>query len=92
MTKKTLKTIKSRILCKKHERKDTTDSGIILAGGTRDEDQWAQVVYVGPEFTGDIQTGDMIIPIWSNVVMIKHLGESLYVVGEDNIVVVENDR
>ena len=92
MTVKTLKTIKSRILCKKTERKETTDSGIIIAGGSRDEDQWARVVFVGPDFTGDIQVGDMIIPLWNNVVMIKHQGDTYYVVGEDNIAVVENDR
>ena len=88
MADKSLKSVKSRIICKKKEVKQATESGIILTGGSSDEDQWAEVTYVGPDVKSDVAVGDSIVPMWNTVAVIKYLGETFYVVSEDNIVVV----
>ena len=56
MADKSLKSVKSRIICKKKEVKQATESGIILTGGSSDEDQWAEVTYVGVALTGPSST------------------------------------
>lgn len=88
MTDMNLKTVKSRLIIKKKEVKQTTESGIILSGGTRDEDQWAEVISVGPDVKSDIAVGDSIVPMWNTVALVKHMGDTYYIVSEDNIVVV----
>ena len=88
MTSKTLKTVKARLLIKKKEVKQTTESGIILSGGARDEDQWAVVVGLGSDVKIDVAVGDSIIPMWNTVALVNHRGETFYVVSEDHVVVV----
>lgn len=88
MTQQSLKTVKARLIIKKKEVKQATESGIILSGGARDEDQWAEVVDIGADVKIDVAVGDSIVPMWNTVAMVKHMGETFYVVSEDNVVVV----
>ena len=87
MADKSLKAVKTRIICVKKEVKQTTESGIYLGNSqTGEADQWATVVDVGPEVKSDIKVGDAIVPMWNTVAVIKHNEQNYYVVDEINIV------
>lgn len=89
MADKSLKTVKTRILCTKSERKQTTESGIFLGSSSGGEaDQYATVTFVGPEVKADIVVGDEIVPMWNTCAVVTHNGEKHFVVDESNIVAI----
>lgn len=90
MTETNLKAVKTRIICKKTERKDTTDSGIFVGSGqSTEEDQWATVVSIGSEVKIEIKIGDQIVPMWQNCAVITENKEKYFVVDETNVLAVK---
>lgn len=89
MAEKSLKSVKTRIVCVKSEKKQTTESGIFIASGVDDtEAQWTKVTFVGPDVKSDIEVGDEVVPMWNTVGVVRHMGETFYVVDEANIVAI----
>jgi len=81
-----IKAVKTRLIVKKTERKQATESGILLATGVdSDDQQYAEVLSVGKDVKEDIEVGDSVIPNWSQVGAIKHNGETLYVCNEADL-------
>lgn len=86
MAEKSLKATKTRIICKKKERKEHSDGGIYIGSNqTSEHDQWAVVLDVGPDVTADIRVGDDFVPQWNTVAVIIIDKEKFYVCDETNI-------
>ena len=86
MADKSLKSVKTRIVCVKKEVKQTTESGIYLgAGQTSEQDQWAVITYVGPDVKSDLAVGDEIVPMWNTVGVITVDEKKFYIVDEANV-------
>ena len=81
-----LKAIKTRLIIKKIEQKQTSESGIFLGQAlTNPSEVYATVIDVGPGVKSDIKVGDTVLPDWRAVVPIQLDGETFLVVEEMGI-------
>lgn len=82
-----LKPLGDRVLIKMKENDDTTKSGIILSGASKEKPQFAEVLEVGPgteKVKMEVEKGD-------KVVVSKYAGTEIKYEGQELIVVSQND-
>ena len=86
-----IKPLGDRVLIKMKEAEETTKSGIILATGSKEKPQIAEVIEVGPgeKVEGKIQ--EMYVKKGDNVYVSKYAGTEVKYEGQDYIIVKQDD-
>jgi chaperonin GroES len=79
--------IKKNVIVELIEKEKVTASGIVLANPDRDEASKGKVLAIGSEVT-DVAVGDIILANWNAAKKTKHEGQELYVVPEEQIVLI----
>ena len=82
-----LKPLADRVIIKMKENEETTKSGIILAGASKEKPQFAEVIAVGPgteKVKMEVKEGD-------KVVVSKYAGTEVKYEEENYIIVSQND-
>ncbi len=74
----------SRLVIKQAVAEETTKSGIVLTGQTKEKPQQAEVIAVGPEVKGELKVGD-------TVVYSKYAGNAVKVDEVEYIIINEED-
>ena len=82
-----LKPLADRVVIKMKENEETTKSGIILAGASKEKPQFAEVLEVGP----GIEKVKMEVKKGDKVVVSKYAGTEIKYEGKDLIIVSQND-
>jgi co-chaperonin GroES (HSP10) len=82
-----LKPIKSNVILELIEKEKVTEGGIILQKADPTEANRGLVVEVGPEVT-DVQIGQEVLPNWNAAKKMKFNDQNLYVVDEQEIVLI----
>jgi len=85
-----LKPIKNNVLLKLLEKDLTTESGIILKSDVTQVNK-GLVLEIGPDVT-DVVVDETVLPNWNLAKKIKHDGEDLFVIKQDDIVGVYDDE
>lgn len=80
-----------RVVLKQLEAEETTKSGIILTGQTKEKPQQAEVVAVGPGGVVDGKEVTMQVKAGDKVVYSKYAGTEVKLGEEEYIVVRQND-
>jgi len=91
-----IKPVADRILIKMKENEETTKSGIILAGGSKEKPQIAEVLEVGPGITNIegkkvtmfIKKGDKVIVNKYSGTEVKYEGEEYLIVRQDDVLAI----
>ncbi len=86
-----LKPLADRVVIKMIESEETTKSGIILAGNSKEKPQIAEVIAVGPGGEVDGKEVKMYIQKGDKVVVNKYAGTEIKYEGEDYIIVKQSD-
>lgn len=86
-----IKPLGSRVLIKMKEGEETTKSGIILAGGSQEKPQIAEVIEVGPGKEKDGKVEKMLIKKGDNIIINEYAGTKIKYQGEDLIIVKQED-
>jgi len=85
-----LKPIKSNVIVELIEKEKVTSGGIILQKADPTEANRGLVVAIGPEVT-DIVLGQEVLPNWNAAKKMKFEEQNLYVVDEEEIVLIFED-
>ena len=85
-----LKPIKSNVIVELIEKEKVTSGGIILQKADPTEANRGLVVSIGPEVT-DIVLGQEVLPNWNAAKKMKFEEQNLYVVDEEEIVLIFED-
>ena len=86
-----LKPLADRVVIKMKENEETTKSGIILAGASKEKPQFAEVLEVGPgteKIKMEIKKGDSVVVSKYAGTEIKYQGEDLVIVNQDDILAI----
>ena len=75
----TIKPLADRIVIKMTEAEETTKSGLILAGASKEKPQVAEVVAVGPGGVVDGEKVDMYLKVGDKVLLSKYAGTEVKV-------------
>ncbi len=86
-----LKPLADRVIIKMIESEETTKSGIILAGNSKEKPQIAEVIAVGPGGEVDGKEVKMYIKKGDKVVVNKYAGTEIKYEGEEYIIVKQSD-
>ena len=86
-----LKPLADRVIIKMIESEETTKSGIILAGNSKEKPQIAEVIAVGPGGEVDGKEVKMYIQKGDKVVVNKYAGTEIKCEGEEHIIVKQSD-
>lgn len=86
-----LKPLADRVIIKMLEGEETTKSGIILSGASKEKPQLAEVIAVGPGGEVDGKEVKMYIKVGDKVVTNKYSGTEIKYQGEDLIIVKQSD-
>ena len=87
-----IKPVADRILIKMEEEENTTKSGIILAGNSKEKPQTAKVIEVGPGINNiPGKEVKMYIKKGDRVIVSKYAGREIKYEGEDYIIVKQDD-
>lgn len=86
-----LKPLADRVVLKMTEAEETTKSGIILSGGSKEKPQVAEVVAVGPGGMVDGKEVTMLVKIGDKVITSQYAGSTVKLDGEEYLVVKQND-
>ena len=86
-----LKPLADRVVIKMMESEETTKSGIILAGNSKEKPQIAEVLAIGPGGEIDGKEVKMYINKGDKVVVNKYAGTEIKYEGEDLIIVKQSD-
>ena len=73
------------------ENEETTKSGIILAGASKEKPQFAEVLEVGPgteKIKMEVKKGDSVVVSKYAGTEIKYQGEDLVIVNQDDILAI----
>lgn len=86
-----IKPLLDRVVLKMVESEETTKSGILLAGNSKEKPQIATVVAVGPG--GNIDGKEVVMQVKENdrVVFAKYAGTEIKLDGEEYTIVKQND-
>lgn len=87
----TLVPLGDRVVLKQIEAEETTKSGIVLPGQTKEKPQQAEVVAVGPGGMVDGKEVTMLVQVGDKVIYSKYSGTEVEVDGEDYLIVKQND-
>lgn len=86
-----LKPLADRVVIKMLENEETTKSGIILAGASKEKTQFAEVLEVGPgteKIKMEVKKNDKIVVSEYVGTKIKYQGEDLVIVNQDDILAI----
>ena len=86
-----LKPLADRVVIKMLENEETTKSGIILAGASKEKPQFAEVLEVGPgteKIKMEVKEGDKIVVSKYAGTEIKYQGEDLVIVNQSDILAI----
>ena len=86
-----LKPLLDRVVVKMVENEETTKSGIILAGASKEKPQFAEVLEVGPgteKIKMEVKKGDSVVVSKYAGTEIKYQGEDLVIVNQDDILAI----
>lgn len=86
-----LKPLADRVIIKMIESEETTKSGIILAGSSKEKPQIAEVIEVGPGGDVDGKEIKMYVKKGEKVVVNKYAGTEVKYEGEELIIVRQSD-
>ena len=87
-----IKPVADRILIKMEEEENTTKSGIILSGNSKEKPQTAKVIEVGPGINNiEGKEVKMYIKKGDRVIVSKYAGTEVKYEGEDYIIVKQDD-
>ena len=80
-----------RVVLKQIAAEETTKSGIVLPGQTKEKPQQAEVVAVGPGGIVDGKEVTMLVSVGDKVIYSKYAGTEVELDGEEYLVVKQND-
>ena len=80
-----------RVVLKQVVAEETTKSGIVLPGQTKEKPQQAEVVAVGPGGMVDGKEVEMLVAVGDKVLYAKFAGTEVELDGENYLVVKQND-
>ena len=80
-----------RVVLKQVVAEETTKSGIVLPGQTKEKPQQAEVVAVGPGGVVDGKEVEMLVAVGDKVIYAKYAGTEVELDGENYLVVKQND-
>ena len=80
-----------RVVLKQIVAEETTKSGIVLPGQTKEKPQQAEVVAVGPGGFIDGKEVTMLVSVGDQVIYSKYSGTEVELDGENYLVVRQND-
>ena len=80
-----------RVVLKQIVAEETTKSGIVLPGQTKEKPQQAEVVAVGPGGYVDGKEVTMLVSVGDQVIYSKYSGTEVELDGEEYLVVKQND-
>lgn len=80
-----------RVVLKQVVAEETTKSGIVLPGQTKEKPQQAEVVAVGPGGMVDGKEVNMLVSVGDQVIYSKYSGTEVELDGEEYLVVKQND-
>ena len=80
-----------RVVLKQIVAEETTKSGIVLPGQSKEKPQQAEVVAVGPGGMVDGKEVTMLVSVGDNVIYSKYAGTEVELDGEEYLVVKQND-
>ena len=80
-----------RVVLKQVVAEETTKSGIVLPGQTKEKPQHAEVVAVGPGGMVDGKEVEMLVAVGDKVLYAKFAGTEVELDGENYLVVKQND-
>ena len=86
-----LKPLADRVVIKMLENEETTKSGIILAGASKEKPQFAEVLEVGPgteKIKMEVKKGDTVVVSKYAGTEIKYQGEDLVIVSQSDILAI----
>ena len=86
-----IKPLSDRVLIKMKENEETTKSGIILAGSSKEKPQIAEVIEVGPGRKIDGELQEMYVKKGDKVIVSKYAGTEVKYENEEYIIVKQED-
>ena len=86
-----MKPLMDRVVLKMVEAEETTKSGIVLAGASKEKPQIAEVIAVGPGGIIDGKEVKMCVSVGDKVVVTKYAGTEIKYEGEEYIIVRQGD-
>ncbi len=86
-----IKPLADRVLIKMIENEETTKSGIILSGASKEKPQIAEVLAVGPG--GNVDGNEIVMHVnkGDKVIVSKYSGTEVKYEGEEYLIVKQND-
>ena len=86
-----IKPLGDRVVLKRLEAEETTKSGIVLTGASKEKPQEAEVIAVGPGGFVDGNKVEMEVKVGDKVLFSKYAGTEVKHAGEEVIIVKQND-
>ena len=86
-----LKPLADRVVLKMTEAEETTKSGIILAGSSKEKPQVAEIVAVGSGGVVDGKEVKMYLKVGDKVLLSKYAGTEVKLDGEDYTILRQSD-
>lgn len=80
-----------RVVLKQEVAEETTKSGIVLTGQTKEKPQQAEVVAVGPGGIVDGKEVTMLVSVGDKVIYSKYSGTEVELDGEEYLIVKQSD-
>ena len=87
----TLKPLSDRVVLKMTEVEETTKSGIILSGTSKEKPQVAVVVAVGPGAVVEGKTVEMTVKVGDKVITALYAGSTVKLDGEEYLIVKQDE-
>lgn len=87
----TLKPLGDKVVLKQLEAEETTKSGIVLPGQSKEKPQQAEVIAVGPGGVVDGKEVTMQVKVGDKVIYSKYAGTEVKLGNDEYIVVKQND-
>ncbi|MGB4589788.1 MAG: co-chaperone GroES [Clostridiaceae bacterium] len=86
-----IKPLGDRVVLKRLEAEETTKSGIVLTGASKEKPQEAEVIAVGPGGFFEGNKVEMEVKVGDKVLFSKYAGTEIKYAGEEVIVVKQSD-
>ncbi len=86
-----IKPLGDRVVIKRLEAEETTESGIILPGSAQEQPQLAEVMAVGPGGVVDGKETVMEVSVGDRVIFSQYAGTEVKLEGEEYTIVRQND-
>ena len=87
----TIKPLGDRVVIKMTEAEETTHSGIVLAGSTKEKPQIAEIVAVGPGGIVDGKEVKMELSVGEKVLVSKYAGTQVKIDGVEYTILSQSD-